>query len=160
MSSSTAYAPRLSPQPELAAAHAERMTLLHRARWNLAVLVELAEPGHMVLAPVFDDGGEVIDFAWQEASPTATLALGCAGEGLVGHMLKQVLVEGAMDVSVFATYRTVFLQQRAETLRINGQDGIAVHAMSPPPGSLTVEVTRVSAMDRALSAQQAVRELA
>lgn len=160
MSSSTTHASRLSPQPELTAALAERLTLLQRARWNLAVLVELAQPGHMALAPVFDDGGEVIDFAWQEASPTATLALGCAGEDLVGHKLKQVLVACAMDVSVFATYRTVFLQQRAETLRIDGQDGITEHAISPLPGSLTVEVTRVAAMDRARAAQQAVRELA
>jgi hypothetical protein len=70
----------------------------------------MAKPGHMGLAPMFDDGGQVIDFTWREASPTSTLAFGCAGEDSVGRMLKQVLVECAMDASVFASYRTVLLR--------------------------------------------------
>jgi hypothetical protein len=158
MNSSTTNTTRLSPQPNPAAAHRERMTLLDRAKWNLAVLGELAQPGHMALAAVFDDAGQVIDFTWQEASPTATLALGCAGEDLVGRALKQVLVECAIDASVFDSYRTVFLQQRAETLRVDGPDGVTLHAISPLPDGLTVEVTCIAAMDRVLAAQQAVLE--
>jgi hypothetical protein len=110
MSSSITHAPRSSPHPDPAAGHSGQMTLLQRARWNLGVLVEMAKPGHMGLAPMFDDGGQVIDFTWREASPTSTLAFGCAGEDSVGRMLKQVLVECAMDASVFASYRTVLLR--------------------------------------------------
>jgi hypothetical protein len=136
------------------------MTLLRRAQWHLGLLEELAQPGHMALAAVWGDGGgEVIDFTWQAASPTATLALGCAGEDLVGRRLKPVLVAHAMDAKVFATYRAVFLEQRAQTLGVDGQDGLTVHAVSPVPGGLNVEVTCAAALERVLAAQQAVRAL-
>jgi hypothetical protein len=158
VNSSILNSPLSSPQSGLAAVHAGRLTRLDRAKWELAVLDELAQPGHMALAAVFDGTGQVVDFTWQEASPTATRALGCAGEDLVGRALKQVLVACAMDASVFDSYRTVFLQQRAETLRVDGQDGVALHAISPLPNGLSVEVTCIAAMDRVLAAQQAVRE--
>ncbi|MFT5934405.1 MAG: hypothetical protein ACI9M6_001455 [Hydrogenophaga sp.] len=136
------------------------MTPLRRAQWRLGLLEELAQPGHMALAAVWGDGGdEVIDFTWQAASPTATLALGCAGEDLVGRRLKPVLVACAMDAKVFATYRAVFLEQRAQTLGVDGQDGLTVHAVSPLPGGLSVEVTLPAALERVLAAQQAVRAL-
>jgi hypothetical protein len=134
------------------------MTLPNQARWNLAVLTELAQPGHMTLAPVWDGGGDVIDFTWQQASPTSTLALGCAGENLVGCSLKQVLRRCATDASVFDSYRAVFLQQQAQILRVDGKDGITVHSISPLPTGLTVEVACVAAMDRLLAAQLAMRE--
>jgi len=159
MNTSTMHTPQPSPHPSLAAAHAKRATRLGRARWDLAVLVELAEPGHMALTPVLDDGGQVVDFTWQKASPTSTLALGCAGEDLVGHTLKQVLAECAMDASVFDSYRAVFLQQQARVVRVDGPDGVTVHSISALPTGLIVEVTRVAVMDRALAAQRAVGEL-
>jgi len=113
----------------------------------------------MALTPVLDDGGQVVDFTWQKASPTSTLALGCAGEDLVGHTLKQVLAECAMDASVFDSYRAVFLQQQARVVRVDGPDGVTVHSISALPTGLIVEVTRVAVMDRALAAQRAVGEL-
>ncbi len=114
----------------------------------------------MALAPVWGDAGDVIDFIWREASPTATLAFGCAGEDWVGRMLKQVLVECAMDASLFARYRTAFLQARAEVFRVDGKEGVTVHSVSPLPASLSVEVTCVAAMDRLLAAQRAVLAMA
>lgn len=159
-SPSTMHTPRPSPQPDPRAEYAERMTLLRRAKWHLGVLEELAQPGHMALAAVWGDGGgEVIDFTWQAASPTATLALGCAGEDLVGRRLRPVLVACGVDAQVFATYRAVLLEQRAQTLGVDGQDGLTVHAVSPLPGGLSVEMTRVAALERVLAAQQAVRAL-
>lgn len=113
----------------------------------------------MAFAPVFDDGGELIDFTWLEASPTSTLALGCAGEDLVGRALKQVLVECSMDASVFASYRAVFLQKQAKVLRVDGPDGVTVHSISPLPAGLAVEVTCVAAMGRVLAAQLTMRAL-
>ena len=159
MNSSTMHVRRPSPQPRPVAAHAERVAQLGQARWDLAVLVELAQPGHMALAPVFDEDGQVIDFVWREASPTSTLALGCAGKDLVGRTLKQVLVECAIDTSLFTRYRAVFLQKRAQVLRVDGEDGVTVHAISPLPDGLTVEVTRIAAMNRVLAAQQTVQGL-
>lgn len=150
--------PHPSPHPILATAQHKPMTLLNQARWHLCVLTELAQPGHMALAPVLDDGGDVIDFTWRQASPTSTLALGCAGEDLVGCKLKQVLDKCAIDASVFDSYRAVFLQQQAQILRVESKDGVTVHCISPLPAGLTVEVSCVAAMDRVLAAQLAIRE--
>lgn len=152
------HTPRTSPQPDPDKACSERMTLLRRAQWHLGLLEELAQPGHMALAPVLDDGGEVIDFTWRQVSPTSTLALGCAGEDLVGCKLKQVLGKCAIDASVFDSYRAVFLQQRAQILRVDGKDGVTVHCVLPLPAGLTIEVPCVAAMDRMLAAQLARRE--
>ena len=55
------------------------MNPLQRARWQLAVLSELAQPGFMHLAPVLDESRDVLDFRWLEASPTSTRALGHSG---------------------------------------------------------------------------------
>lgn len=83
---------RLNPHPhphsEMQVQTFGRITLLQRAKWDLAVLEELAKPGNMELTPVFDMGGEVIDFMWLKASPTSTLAFGCTGEDLAGRLLK------------------------------------------------------------------------
>jgi hypothetical protein len=152
------HKPHPSPHPILATAHHGPMTLLSQARWRLGVLTELAQPGHMALVPVLDDGGDVIDFTWRQASPTSTLALGCAGEDLVGRKLKQVLRKCAIDASVFDSYRAVFLQQRTQILRVDSKDGVTVHCISPLPAGLTVEVLCVAAMDRMLAAQLAIRE--
>ena len=150
--------PHPSPPPILATAHHKPVTLLNQAKWRLSVLTELAQPGHMALVPLLGDGGEVIDFIWSQASPTCTLAMGCAGEDLVGCQLKQVLVKCAIDASVFDSYRTVFLQQQAQVLRVEGKDGVTVHCISPLPTGLSVEVSCVAAMDRMLAAQLAIRE--
>lgn len=149
--------PHPSPHPTLATAQHKAMTPLDQARWRLAVLTELAQPGHMAFAPVLDDSGDVIDFIWSQASPTSTLALGCAGEDLVGCQLQQVLVRCAIDASVFEGYRAVFLEQRAQMLRVEGKAGVTVHVISPLPAGLTVEVSSVAAMDQMLAAQQAIR---
>lgn len=159
MSFSIMPAPRSGPQPHSSAEHSEGLTRLQRARWELAVLEELAKPGQMALAPVFDDAGQVIDFTWQEASPTATRALGCVGEDLVGRRLRQVLVEYAMDDSVFVSYQTAFLQQQTHLLHVANKDGATVHSISPLPASLTVGVTCTTALDRVAAAQQAVQVL-
>lgn len=159
MNASTMNTPLLILQPGLMAACSERMTRLDQAKWHLAVLMELAQPGHITLAAVFDSLGQVIDFTCQEVSPTATLALGCAGDDLVGRTLKQVLVECEMDASVFAAYQTVFLQQQAQILRVDGPDGVTVHCISLLPAGLSVEISCVAAMDRMLAAHQTMREL-
>jgi hypothetical protein len=107
------------------------MNPLHRAKWQLAVLGELAQPGFMRLAPVLDERRDVVDFRWLEASPTSTQALGCAGKDLVGRSLKQVLAECGIRLSMMAACRSAFLEQCSRVEHVEGKDGLALHQISP-----------------------------
>ena len=127
-----------------------------RARWQLAVLSELAQPGFMHLAPVLDESRDVLDFRWLEASPTSTRALGCAGKDLVGRSLKQVLAECGMRLSMMAAYRSAFLEQCSRVERVESEDGMALHQISPSPRELTVKVINQAAVERVLEAQRVV----
>ena len=135
------------------------MNPLQRARWQLAVLVELAEPGHMHLRPVLDDCRDVLDFTWLEASPTSTRAFGCAGEDLVGRSLRQVLADCEMDPSVVVAYRLAFLEQRSRVAHIDGKDGMVLHQISSSRWGVTVKVTSQTAVERVLSAELVARQL-
>lgn len=135
------------------------MKPLQRARWQLAVLSELAKVGFMHLAPVLDESGDVLDFRWLEASPTSTRALGCAGKDLVGRSLKQVLAECGNRLSIMAACRSAFLEQRSRFEHVEGKDEIALYQISPSPGELTIKVTSQAAVERVLSAQRVVRQL-
>ena len=132
------------------------MNALQRARWQLAVLSELAQPGFMRLAPVLEEGTDVLDFRWLEASPTSTRALECPGKDLVGRSLKQVLAECGMRLSIMAAYRSAFLEQCSRVERVEGKDGMALHQISPSPWGLTVNVTNQAAVERVLAAQRVV----
>ena len=126
------------------------MNALQRARWQLAILSELAQPGFMQLAPVLEEGGDVLDFRWLEASPTSTRALECAGKDLVGRSLKQVLAECGIRPSIMAAYRSAFLDRCSRVERVEGKDGMALHKISPSPWGMTVKVTNQAAVERVL----------
>jgi hypothetical protein len=132
---------------------------LQRARWQLAVLGELAKPGFMHLAPVLDESGDVLDFRWLEASPTSTRALGCTGEDLVGRSLKQVLAECGIRLSLMDACRSAFLEQCSRVVHVEGNDGMALHQTSPSRWELTIKVTNQAAVERVLSAQNALSQL-
>ena len=132
------------------------MNPLQRARWQLSVLSELAQPGFMRLAPVLEESTDVLDFRWLEASPTSTRALQCAGKDLVGRSLKQVLAECGMRLSIMAAYRSAFLEQCSRVECVEGKDGMALHQISPSPWELTVTVTHQAAVERVLAAQRVV----
>jgi len=125
-----------------------------RARWQLAVLSELAQPGFMHLAPVLDESRDVLDFRWLEASPTSTRALGCEGKDLVGRSLKQVLAECGIRLSMMAACRSAFLEQCSRVEHVEGKDGMALHQISPSPRELTVKVINQAAVERVLAAQR------
>ena len=135
------------------------MNPLQRARWQLAVLSELAQPGVMHLAPVLNESRDVVDFRWLEASPTSTRALGCAGKDLVGRSLKQVLAECGVHLSIMAACRSAFLEQRSRVEHVDGRDGIALHQISPSRWELTIKVTNQAAVERVLSAQRVLSQL-
>ena len=60
---------------------------------------------------------------------------------------------------VFDSYRTVFLQKRAQVLPVDCKDWSTVHCISPLLSGLAVKVTCNAAMDRVLAAQLLVRRL-
>ncbi len=132
------------------------MNALQRARWQLAILSELAQPGFMQLAPVLEEGRDVRDFRWFEASPTSTRAPECAGKDLVGRSLKQVLAECGIRPWIMAVYRSAFLERCSRVERVEVKDGMALHQISPSPWGLTVKVTNQAAAERVLEAQRVV----
>jgi len=130
-----------------------------RARWQLAVLSELAQAGFMRLSPVLDGSRDVVDFRWLEASPTSTQAIGCAGKDLVGRSLKQVLAESGIRLSMMAACRSAFLEQCSRVELVEGKDGMALHQISPSLWELTIKVTNQAAVERVLSAQRLLSQL-
>ena len=134
------------------------MNPLQRARWQLAVLSELARPGFMHLAPVLDESRDVLDFRWLEASPTSTQALGCSAKDLVGRSLKQVLAECGIRLSLMAACRSAFLEQCSRVEHVEGKDGMALHQISPSRWELTIKVTNQAAVERVLSAQRVLSQ--
>ena len=135
------------------------MNPLQRAKWQLAVLSELAQPVFMLLAPVRDERRDVLDFRWLEAMPTSTLALGCAGRDLVGRSLKQVLAECVVRPSMMSTCRSAFLAQCSRVEYVEGKDGMALHQISPSRWELSIKVTNQAAVERVLSAQRVLSQL-
>lgn len=132
---------------------------MRRAQWNVAVLSELAEPGRMVLIPVVEREGRVVDFTWQWASPTVTLLLGCTGEDLSGRTLTQVLGASPLRNALFETCHRAFLDRSTQTAAVNGSDWqgrLDAHASA---GGLTAVLTSSSAIDRFVAAQGVLREL-
>jgi len=130
-----------------------------RAKWQLAVLSELAQPGFMRLAPVLDESRDVLDFRWLEASPTSTQAFGCAGIDLLGRSLKQVLAECRIRLSILAACRSAFLEQCSRVEHVEGKHGMALHQISPSRWELTIKVTNQGAVERVLSAQRGLSQL-
>ena len=135
------------------------MNSLQRAKWQLAVLAELAQPGFMHLAPVLDESKDVLDFTCLKASPTSTRVLGFAGEDLVGRMLKQVLVECGIHLSMVAACRSAFIDQCSRVEHVEGKDGMMVCQISPSRREMTIKVTSRAAVERVLSAQQVLSQL-
>ena len=135
------------------------MNPLQRARWQFAVLSELAQAGFMHLAPVFDESRDVLDFRWLEASPTSTRALGCAGKDLVGQSFKQVLAECGIRLSIMAACRSAFLEQCSRVEHVEGKDGTVLLQISPSRWELTIEVTNQAEVERVVSAQHVLRQL-
>ena len=66
---------RLMFGEDLTLGHKSLLTATQRARWDAAVLEELAAPCAMELAAVVDALGSLIDFEWRFADPLATLII-------------------------------------------------------------------------------------
>ncbi len=130
-----------------------------RARWNLAVLSELAEPGRMALVPVVGREGRVSDFMWRYASPTVTLTLGCAGEDLSGLTLTQVLGASALRDALFEICHRTILSRSSLTAAVKVGDWRGRFVAHPSSAGLTGVLTSSSAIRRVIAAQRILREL-
>jgi len=80
---------------------------LRRARWQLAVASELAQPGFMELAPVRDSKQQVTDFEWTSATHMASRLVTGLGDELTGRRLLDVMANHADARTVFDAYRNV-----------------------------------------------------
>lgn len=132
---------------------------MHRAKWNVAVLSELAEPGRMVLIPVVGREGRVGDFMWRRASPTVTLMLGCAGEDLSERTLTQVLGAGALRDALFETCHRAFLNRSPQTAAVTCGDWRGRLVAHPSSAGVTAVLTCALAIERVIAAQRVLREL-
>ncbi len=135
------------------------MNPLQRARWQFAVLSELAQTGFLHLVPVLDESKDVLDFRLLEASPISTRALGCAGKDLVGLSLKRVLAECGIRLSVLGACRSAFLEQCSRVEHVEGKDEMALHHIQPSRLELTVKVTSQTAVERVMAAQRVLSQL-
>jgi len=121
-------------------------TALRCAKWHLAVLGELAEPGRMTLAPVTDAVHRVVDFEWIAATPMASHLLGCAGTDLVGRRLLTMLAGHPGTPRLLRVYRDALGQSQGSTVafpRVGAaqDDDVVCHAITPGEYSISVVLT-------------------
>lgn len=132
---------------------------MRRAKWNVAVHFEMAEPGRMMMIPVVEPEGRVGDFRCHCASPTVTWMLGCAGEDLSGRTLTQILGASPLRDTLFETCHQAFLNRLPQTAAVNGVEWRGSIDALPSSAGLTVVLTSSSAIERVIVAQRVLREL-
>ena len=125
-----------------------------RARWNLAVLSELAAPCHMELAVVWGPGATMVDFEWRHADPLAGSALGSGGADLAGQRLRSCLPDQALTAALFEVYQCAFRTRKAQTTIVRCGDWSTVHRVRPSVAGVSVTITNPSAAERVTEAQR------
>ncbi|MEO8921893.1 MAG: PAS domain-containing protein [Caldimonas sp.] len=119
------------------------------------MLTELAEPGVMELLPVLAADESVIDFEWIQASPTATLMLGRAGEDLTGRSLR-TFFEDSFGERLFEAYKSAIVSGRSEVAKVQVGDLSVLHRVHSARDGVSVQMTSSSAVERMAVAYQAV----
>ena len=148
-----------SARPRRASAPCRALEPLARARWQLAVLTELAQPGHMEMSPVRDRSGRVLDFEWRDSDPLAALTFGCAGEEMFGRRLRKSFASTPLVGPLFDMYLRTLLSGRPQFVRILAGEWSAMHHARPSSQGVKVIVTKAAAVARAAAAQRSVRSL-
>lgn len=148
---STSTFPAANPTSEGLCGCRGELGPLARARWNLAVLTELAEPGDMELLPILAEDESVIDFEWSRASPTATWMLGRAGEDLTGRRLR-TFFEGDLGERLFEVYKCAVVSGRSEIAKVEVGDLSVMHRVFSKHDGVSVHMTCLSAMERMAAA--------
>jgi hypothetical protein len=126
---------------------------LRCAKWQFAVMCELAEPGVMELTPVMGADLEVVDFEWVGATPMASHLMDCAGANLVGQRLLTIM-DGHPDIrNVFDVYRSALKQVKELTVEYRSTHGtrecVVSHEVKPSHGAISVVLKSSMAIDRA-----------
>ncbi len=145
--------PAANPPGEPACGSRTALGPLRRARWNVAVLTELAEPGFMELLPILAEDDSVIDFECKRASPTAALMLGRAGEDLTGRSLRN-FVEGSLGERLFEACKSAFVSGRSEVAKVQVGELSVLHRVHATHDGVSIHMTCLSAMERMAVAQQ------
>ncbi len=140
-------------------APAKALSMLQRAQWQLGVLSELAQPGHMELSPVRNRSGRVLDFEWRQSDPVATLTFGCAGEDMFGRRLRESFAGTPLVFPLFATFLRTLLSRRPQFVRVEAGDQSGMHHARPSSQGIKVIVTSMAAVERVIAAQIALRAL-
>ena len=138
---------------------ADQLGPLRRAKWNLAVLAELAAPCQMELAPVRDPQGRLVDFQWRSADPLAALTLGLPGTELSGQSLLRLLWRKALGATLFQTYELAVRRDQAQVIRLRVGDWSGMHRVRPTEHGITVVLTSSSAVLKVIAAQRALQAL-
>lgn len=140
------------------AAHRRSRSLRH-ARWQLAVLAELAEPGEMQLSAVFNAAGQIVDFEWRRLSPAVTRAVGCPGANLVGQSMLQYFDESHPAYELLDIYRAAWKSGASRVARIILDDCVYLHQAARSMLGVAVRVTNITAFERVIAAQHMLRVL-
>lgn len=135
------------------------LSRLTRARWDFAVMTELAVAGRMTLLPLHGRDGALLDFEWISATPTATLMFPGFGQDMRGKRMRRVCAELGVEVVLFDAYSRAFLGRRAEVANVITSHWTGVHRACPESGRLTVLLKCTSAALKVVEAQRVLREV-
>ena len=139
------------------------LEMLQRARWQLAVTSELAQPGLMELVPIHDSRRQVIDFEWTGATRMASHLLTGLEDDLAGRRLLDVMANHADILTVFDAYRNVAAHCMASVVVVQrsgaGMVSAAVHRVHASPEGIAVVLYSPSAVSREAACERALRAL-
>lgn len=84
-----------------------RLSPSERAKWDLAVMQEMAIPGRAQFIPVWDGRGDPVDLVCAIASPTVARLYGYLDGAPVGCRLSSLLSKGPDSEALLRTYLDV-----------------------------------------------------
>lgn len=135
---------------------------LRRAKWQVAVAEELAEPTRMELILVAGADGAVIDFELRSENPSSFRLLGCAFYGVAGCSLAGAFVRKApMRDILFNMCRRALLTGSRQTVALDQAEllGGSLEVWLSE-GGLTASVTFPEAVQRLTIAKRVLEEIA
>ena len=141
-------------EADLTLGHKSLLTATQRARWDVAVLEELAAPCAMELAAIVDALGSLIDFEWHFADSLATLTLGNAGADLSGIRLTQLPDQSLLAALLFSTYASVWQSSQPQSVQVTCGDWSGEHDVCRSATGVSVRVTSSAAVLRHMVAER------
>ena len=136
---------------------------LELAKWQVAVLQELATPGVAQFVVVRDSSNEVVDFLCTAASPTVARLFGELSGDVVGRRLTEMSA-AEIDLSdLLLAYLEVIENGSSvsyRSIRLRGEDAPLEHRIIRLSlDELGVVITESSALERALIAREELQSM-